>query len=265
MAIVFAALTPHPPVLIPEVGKDNLDRLAKTQAAMQQLEQELYAAKPDSVVVLGPPSEAVGSSFQINLCANYRGGFKEFGEHSLQLEWRSDYMAIQQIRAADETQQQVPLTLTSNEELGHGFSVPLFYLLAHLKTIPIVPIITSSLGYQEHFDFGKFLHRQLTKINKRFAIIASGDLSHRLTKNAPGGFSKRGKEFDDELVKLLKSSDVKSLLGLDPVLAEEAAESVVRQLAVLLGLLDGMGVSPEVLSYEGPFGVGYTVVNYKFL
>lgn len=263
MPIVFSAITPHPPVLIPEIGKDNLEKIVKTQEAMKKLEQELYVAKPDSILVISPHGKVYDDAFNINLSAKYKANFKDFGDFGLELEFKSDYMSIQQIRAADETQASVPIILSSQEELDHGLSVPLFYLTQHLKDVPIIPITYSALNYQNHFDFGKFLHRQLSKLDKRFAIIASGDLSHKLTKDAPAGYSPKGQEFDDKLVELIKNKDTQGILNIDPKLCQEAGECGLRSIIILLGVIEAFNIEPEILSYEGPFGVGYMVCNFR--
>jgi len=265
MPLVFAAITPHPPVLLPEIGKDNLKKLVKTSKAMKKLEQELYAAKPESILIISPHGQVFPDAFNINLSADYKANFKDFGDFGLELKFKSDYLSIQEIRAADEAQKDVPIVLSSRPEIDHGFSIPLYYLTQHLKNIPIIPITYSALDYQQHFAFGQFLHRQLSKINKRFAVVASGDLSHRLTKNAPGGYSEKGKEFDDKLVGLIKKNNISGILKIDSSLSQEAGECGLRSLIILLGIIESLNMKPEVLSYEGPFGVGYLVCNFKLV
>ena len=112
MPIVFSAITPHPPVLIPEIGKDNLAKIKKTEEAMKKLEQDLYAAKPESILIISPHGQIFDDAFNINLSASYKANFKDFGDFGLELEFKSDYMSIQAIRAADETQTNVPITLS---------------------------------------------------------------------------------------------------------------------------------------------------------
>jgi len=265
MPLVFAAIAPHPPVLIPEIGKDNLKKLVKTEEAMKKLEQEFYASKPESILVISPHGEIFNDSFSINLSADYSASFKEFGDFSLELKFKSDYMSIQEIRAADETQKSVAVTLTSNPELDHGSSIPLYYLSQHLKNIPIIPLTYSGLDLKQHFIFGQFLHQQLSKINKRFAVIASGDLSHRLTKDAPGGYSVKGKEFDKKLIGLIKKKDVQGILNIDQKLCQGAGECGLRSIAILLGVIESLNTKTDVLSYEGPFGVGYLVCNFQLV
>jgi len=265
MPLVFSAISPHPPVLIPEIGKDNLKKISKTEEAMKKLEQEFYASKPESILVISPHGQIFDDAFNINLSADYSANFKEFGDFGLELKFKSDYLSIQEIRAADETHKAVPITLTSQNELDHGFSVPLYYLTQHLKNIPLIPVTYSGLDLQKHFEFGQFLYRQLAKINKRFGVLASGDLSHRLTKDAPGGYSAKGKEFDKKLAELVKKKDIKGILNIDPKLRQEAGECGLRSIAILLGMIESLNTKTEILSYEGPFGVGYMVCNFRLV
>lgn len=264
MAIVFAGIAPHPPVLIPEIGGENIKKISLTQQALVELEQSFYLSKPDSVVVISSHGEIYPDSFNINLNANYSADFKEFGNFSVEFSFRSDYMTIQQIRAADENNRTVPISLSSNEKIDHGVSIPLYYLTKHLKNIPIIPISCCGLNYQSHFDFGVFLYRQLSKIDKRFAIVSSGDLSHKLTKDAPGGYNKDAVIFDQDVVGKIANHDIKGIIEIDPKKSSSAGECGLRPISVLLGVVSSLNVKPEILSYEGPFGVGYMVGNYRF-
>lgn len=265
MPIVFSALTPHPPVLIPEIGKDNVAKLKKTQAAMEQLEQEFYAAKPDSIIIISDQGKISPEMFGINLTADYKAGFKDFGDFGLELKFKSDFMTIQQIRAADETGDAAPLQMLSEENLEHGFSVPLYFFTKHLKNIPIVPVVYSGLSYEQHFKFGQFLKERLAESPKRIAVIGSGDLSHTLTKEAPGGFSEAGAKFDKKFTELIKKKDAAGLIKMDPELIKDAQETAVRPSLILLGIIDSLNTKTEVLSYEAPFGVGYLVASFKLL
>ncbi|MFA6409995.1 MAG: AmmeMemoRadiSam system protein B [Candidatus Buchananbacteria bacterium] len=265
MPIVFAASVPHPPVLIPEIGKDNIKQIKKTEDAFKKLEQDFYASKPESILIISPHGKVLADAFSINLNADYTANFKDFGDFGLEMKFKSDYLSIQEIRAADETSKTIPIVLSSDQELDHGFSIPLYFLTQHLKNIPIIPVTYSTLDYQQHFAFGQFLHRQLSKINKRFAVIASGDLSHRLTKEAPAGYSEKGQEFDNKLIELIKNKDFAGLLKIDPELISQAGECGLRSIIILAGIIESLNFAPEILSYEGPFGVGYLISEFKLV
>jgi AmmeMemoRadiSam system protein B len=263
MPIVFTAITPHPPVLIPDIGKDHLEKVKKTEESMKRLEQDFYVSKAESIVIISPHGNVLEDAFTINLNADYKANFKDFGDFSLELSFRSDYMTIQEIRAADESNQESPIVLTSNQEIDYGFSVPLYFLTQHAKNIPIIPITYSALDYESHYKFGQFLHRQLSKINKRFAVIASGDLSHTLTKEAPGGFQPEAEEFDKKIVEQISNKDFAGIMKTDQKLAHKVGECGLRSIVTLGGLLEELNATPELFSYESPFGVGYAVANFK--
>lgn len=96
---------------------------------------------------------------------------------------------------------------------------------------------------------------------RRVVLIASGDMSHRLTLGAPFGFSARGLDFDGWMLDTLRRGDYRSLLKLDPGLMKgEAADDALDSVLVALGAV-GFSINrgAEVLNYERPFGVGYGV------
>lgn len=261
--LVFSAICPHPPILIPTIGKDNIKEIKNTVEAMKKLEQELYAAKPEVIVLISPHGEMIPDAFSINLNIHYQAKFEEFGDFTTQMEFASSSLLALKIK--ERVENDLPIVLSSSENLDHGSSVPLFYLAKHLKDIEIIPICYSFLDYDKHFQFGKLLKKEIAKSDKRVAVIASGDLSHALTKDAPAGYSPKGEEFDKNLIALLKRKDIPGILSMKPKAIEDAAECGFRSFAILFGIIEEYKFEVEVLSYEGPFGVGYLVANFKFV
>jgi aromatic ring-opening dioxygenase LigB subunit len=202
--LVFACLSPHPPLILPNVGsaKDRA-KVKKTIASLEKLGKELAKKKPDCIIITSPHPD-----------------------------W--------------------------------GFNVPLHFLAKDLHNIEIKAHLTDFESPQVHFNRGKELIKNLKYI-KKLAWIASGDMSHRLKKDGPYGFHPSGPKFDQEFIKLLKKKDVRAILNMDPELVEGAGECGLRSFCQLLGALEGARVNwqPEILSYEGPFGVGYLVANLK--
>lgn len=145
-----------------------------------------------------------------------------------------------------------------------GFNVPLHFLAKNLKNKQIKPYLTDFESPEVHFQRGKKIATTLPK-NKQVAWIASGDMSHKLSKDGPYGLHPSGPEFDRKFIELLKSKDVAGILHLDDQLVEEAGECGLRSFCMLLGALEESKIhwSPKILSYEGPFGVGYLVANFK--
>lgn len=261
MSLVFAGITPHAPILIPNIGKENLQKIDATAKAMEKMEQELYAAKPDTIIVISPHGEVLIDAFLFNLCDKYESDFGQFGDFATRLKFKSDLKFIEHLKTV--IKDEIPLTMTSEPKLDHGATVPLYYLTKHLPQTTIIPLSYSLLDYPTHIRFGELLKDQIFNTNERIAVVASGDLSHRLTKESPAGYSARGKEFDQKLVELLRNKDVEGILKLDPKLIEEAGECGLRSILILLGIIKNINCQADILSYEGPFGVGYLVANFK--
>ncbi len=261
MPLIFGAICPHPPILIPTIGQDNLKQISKTKEALEELENSLYSKKPDTIIIVSPHGNLTSEAFTINHSPVLKGGFKDFGDLETTLEFKNDLGLGYQLRERLETK--MPVVLTTEDELDHGSTVPLYYLTQHLKEVKVIPIGYSLQSFKDHLDFGHQIRKQLDKTTKRVAIIASGDLSHRLTKDAPAGYSAKGKEFDDKLIEFLKNKKTEDILKLDKKLIEEAGECGLRSILILLGAFSEINYQPEVLSYESPFGVGYLTANFS--
>jgi len=262
MSLVFAAICPHPPIIIPKIGKENIEQVQKTIDSLKELNEKLLEIKPETIITISPHGEFFPDAFNINTNAIYEANFEQFGDFSTKLSFKPDLEFINRFKEQVETK--IPVFLTQHENLDHGSAVPLYYLTQGLENVKIVPINYCLLNYEKHLEFGEELKEAIFSTEKKIAVIASGDLSHRLSMNAPAGFSKRGKEFDKKLIKLLKEKKTDNILNMDPQLIEEAGECGLRSILILLGVVKKMNYEFEVLSYEAPFGVGYLVGKYSF-
>ncbi|MCB9802634.1 AmmeMemoRadiSam system protein B [Candidatus Nomurabacteria bacterium] len=260
--IVFASFVPHSPLLIPEVGKNNLAQLQNTVDAYQKLEQDIYAAKPDVIFLIARHADILPASFSINQRPEINIDFKKFGDLVTKIKIDNDIALGYQIKEAVETS--MPITLTSQELLDYSAGVPLYYLTRHLPKIKVVPISYSSLDNQKHFDFGKHLKEMANRSGKRVAIIAAGDLSHKLHQDSPAGYSPRAQEFDQQLMKDLNENKIDDLLNLERSFVEEvSAIDGFYSLLILLGAIKNLNYRSDRLSYQAPFGIGYLVQNFK--
>lgn len=259
--IVFGAIVPHSPLLLPSIGKEHRDGLAKTLAAIKDVEEALYLAKPDTICVIAPHGPRYPDAFSINLNNKYHGDFKAFGDHGTTFSAKGDFLLIDHLqrKLRDES---VPFTLTSNEEIDYGFTVPLMLLTGHLPPWKLIPITPSMLDGKSHFAFGQQLKRILHAEQTRVAVIASADLSHKLTKESPGGAATEGPAFDQAVDAAISANDTASLLKIPTEQVEAAGQCGYRPIMTLLGCIDGMNVAPKKLCYEAPYGVGYLTARF---
>lgn len=146
--------------------------------------------------------------------------------------------------------------------LDHGAFVPLYYLHKAGFKGQLVHVAPGGQSYEEMYTFGKAIQAAVRTVDKRVVVIASGDLSHRLTPDAPAGYAPRAGEFDRQVIAALKDLNVKALLNMDKALIEEAGECGLRPIFFMLGVLGGLEATADILSYEGPYGVGYAVGTF---
>ena len=261
MSLNFAAISPHPPIIIPEIGsKEDLQKVSQTIFGMRKLANHFREAEIDTLVVISPHSLIYPDRFNICGMKKLFGTFASFGTPDLMMEFSNDIdFAIELDTAAKKNSVETLLYNNDGEfyELDHGTMVPLYYLTQNQESpLKIVPVTYSDLPRADHFSFGQIIRDVAVKYNGRVGVLASGDLSHRLIQ------SPAGKEFDDKLIQNIRASDTKTILYYDEDFVEKAGECGYRSILILLGLLDGLKTKPEVISYEGPFGVGYLVANY---
>lgn len=259
MAIVFAAITPHPPMIIPSIGKEKVKLLEKTRQAFLRLEQELYVAKPQVIVIVSPHSSLFPDAFSLNAHTSFVSDFAKFGDLITSKEWRgSPELAAKIAHIAKE--RGIRVQQVSQDKLDHGATIPLFLLTGHMDDVRVMPVGYANLSAAEHVQFGALLKDGLLESNKRIAVIASGDLTH--TENPIPATENRRFPFDEKIIDALGRKDIAGLSAIGVPEREAARECGYRSILVALGMIEHMDYSFETYSYEAPFGVGYLTANF---
>lgn len=261
MPLVFAAITPHPPFLLPTIGKDSLAKIEKTKLALEKLEEDLYLSKPDIIMIFSPHGTILSDAFTINICSEFTTDFKEFGDVTTKQKFKGE-LSIASGSREEGQENKIPFALISEPNLDYGAAIPLMYLTRHLPEVSILPVGFSALDGKTHADFGYFLKEQIMRSSKRVAVIASADLSHALTVVAPAGYHAEGPEFDQKIQELLSTKNTIGLLQLSPTFVTNAHECGLRAILMLMGVLRGIQYDFKTYCYEAPFGVGYLTANF---
>ncbi|EKD63471.1 MAG: hypothetical protein ACD_51C00272G0002 [uncultured bacterium] len=259
MSLVGSFILPHPPVMVPSVGgKEGLKPIEKTVSAMLQVAKITSKLQVDTVVIITPHGSVYPDRISIRMPANGKlsGDLSAFGSSDgLDLEADLDLADDVITAAIDGGIKVIPI---DDSELDHGVLAPMFYVNKGLPVgYKLVSMNISFAGYKTHFDFGRVLRKVFDKSNKKILFIGSGDLSHALTAYAPCGYSKEGAKFDKKLVSMVEKGDVEGVIGLDPFWVDEVKECGLRSVCTALGVVGEKKF--KVLSYEGPYGVGYLV------
>jgi aromatic ring-opening dioxygenase LigB subunit len=150
-------------------------------------------------------------------------------------------------------------------KLDYGSGIPL-YLIKNpeqaFKTVVITP--ADKLELEEHLALGKKIGELLKDNPRQTALIVSGNLSHRLKRKSPGGYSPRGSKFDNKIIEYLSEPEtaIANLLKMDKRLVLDASECALRPLMIALGILENYYYEPDILAYQTDFGVGYLSLEF---
>lgn len=269
--LLSSYIFPHPPIIIPEIGRGEERGAANTIEGCQRAAKDIKDNNPDTVVVITPHGPAFRDAVSISVQERLSGSFKNFRYPNVRLELENDLELVETILRQSREQgimiAELGPKLTArfgiDTELDHGAMVPLYYITKELSNFKIVHVCMGFLSFDELFKFGNTIARAITEVDRAVVVVASGDLSHRLTPDAPCGYNKRGKEFDDLFIGLLNEGKFDSIISLEEDLIEEAGECGLRPFTIMFGCMKDYIVRPEVFSYEGPFGVGYCVAKLE--
>lgn len=262
--IVFACLAPHPPVIVPEVGRGREAETAATLEALRRVARRLAEQRPEAVVLITPHGGGRPDAFGVLEAERACGGFARFGAPRLRLEFPVDRALAGAVREeAAGAGLPVEELRAWGADLDWGCTVPLYHLREGIGEAGLVALAAAGLGPREHFEFGRAAARAVERSGRRVALVGSVDLSHALTPEAPAGYSPTGRSFDERYRQAVAEWDREWILTRDERERRLAAEDAIPQTAFVMGALAERGVTPEVLSYEGPFGVGYLVATLE--
>ena len=264
MTIVNSFIVPHPPLIIPEIGRGEERKIQKTIDAYHSIAKQISVIKPDTIIITTPHSIMYSDYIHISPGKSAKGSFREFGHRNVTMEAEYDVELVGEILKEAEKEGISAGTLgEKNSSLDHGVMVPLYFVNKYYNNYKLVRISISGLSYLEHYKLGKCIKKAAS--NKKIVFIGSGDLSHMLKETGPYGYREEGPIFDREVTKAMKTGNFLEFLKFDEDFCETAAECGLRSFIIMAGALDGKKLSSNLLSYEGPFGVGYAVAEFKVL
>ncbi len=256
--IVFAGLMPHAPILVPGVGRERLAEVAATVQAMATVSSHAMAAQADTVVLISPHSPRQPGAFGIWSTKRLRGSLEKFESPKDRVDLPLDGAFAERLEATAARRGLRTWRITG-EHLDHGAMVPLCYLVSAGWKGPTVILSLDDTADGDCEELGEAIATTAQELNRPTAIIASGDMSHRLTSMAPCGFHPEARRFDETFIALLQKGAFRDLRLIDAGLQELAAQDVADSTTVALAATGYRTDGHAVLSYEGPFGVGYGV------
>jgi AmmeMemoRadiSam system protein A/AmmeMemoRadiSam system protein B len=259
-SLVFSGIAPHPPIMVPEVGRESIAGVVDSIDAMSELTKRLIDSGAESVILISPHAPLEVDSFVAYEGPQVSGDFSHFNAPGTYFTTEIDEELLARIKEAAASEH-FEVTMLHEHELDHGTAVPLYFLFRNGWQGKVVTLGYSFLSNDDHLRFGSCIRKAVDKVGRRVAFIASGDLSHRLKPHAPAGYNPDAQAFDDEVVDALRSNEPQRIVDIDFNLRRLAGECGFRSMLVAIGASSELPLSCEVLSYEAPFGVGYLVAQ----
>lgn len=265
MTILASFAVPHPPIILPEIGQGEEKKIQKTIDAYDTVMKAAADLNPDTLVITSPHAELYLDYFHIAPGSHARGSFAQF--RAPQVEIAVDYdTTLASLIADDAREAGIPAGFEGerNPALDHATMIPLYFFRKYkpLDQVRVVRIGLSGFPADVHYKLGQCIRRAVDQLGRRVVFIASGDLSHKLLPEGPYGAVPEGPVFDRACTECLEKGDFLRLLTLDGSLCTRAAECGLRSFWIMTGAWDGVALKSRLLSYEGPFGVGYGVASF---
>lgn len=264
-------MMPHPPIVIPEVGKGEENKIKNTLNSCLEIGEEISNLNPDTIIIITPHGPVFSDAVALYYEKSIYGSLKQFGVPNVELNLDINMDLTEKI--IEYADKENILTVKINEdsqsrygincELDHGSIVPLYFINKKFNNYKLVHITYGMMPKLHLYKFGMEIKRAVENSNSNVVFIASGDLSHRLKEEGPYEYSPYGEKFDKELISLLEKGDVIGAFNIDKNIIENAGECGLRSCYIMLGAMNGNDIKGTLLSYEGTFGVGYGVMKFE--
>ena len=263
MPILAAFMVPHPPMIVPQIGRGSEEQVKETIRSYQQIAGEIADLKPDTIVITSPHTVLYQDYFHISPGKEADGSFAAFQAPEVQFhEYYDEKLRDEICRLAPEQGIAAGTLGERDARLDHGTMVPLWFIRQRYTEGKILRIGLSGLPLADHYALGEVIRDAADRTGKRVVFVASGDLSHKLQSYGPYGFAPQGPEYDQRIMDVCGRAAFDELFDFDEAFCEKAAECGHRSFVIMAGALDGMDVEAETLSHEDVTGVGYGICTF---
>lgn len=263
MAIIAGFMVPHPPMIVPAVGRGSEAQVEETTRAYERVADEIAALCPETIVITSPHSIMYADYFHLSPGSSASGSFAAFRAPSVSFDEPYDEELVSEIcRLADEEEFPAGTLGERDASLDHGTMVPLWFIRNKYKKGKIVRIGLSGLPLIDHYRLGQLIKKAAENTGRRVVMVASGDLSHKLQEYGPYGYVPEGPEYDERIMDVMGRAAFGELFSFDESFCDRAAECGHRSFVIMAGAFDGTAVTAERLSHQDVTGVGYGICTF---
>lgn len=262
MSIVGAAFLPHTPLLLPTTDPAHAKRIRPLREAVEEVAAWAYAAQPDVILCFNPHAASIGNQFTFNLAERYSATFDEFGDLTTKVPLLGAPTFAYNLK--EHLESLLPVASVIEPRVNYGLGIPALFFQQAQPLLPWVEISSQRTTLEDHISLGARLQAMLLNSRKRVLILATGEVTARLSDAAPQGKSSEAPHFWKHWVESLKRNTLQQFLEQVPsAQTEEVASCGSWSTAQLLGTLVSMQTHVRLLYSESPYGVGYAVATWQ--
>lgn len=263
MGILAGFMVPHPPMIVPEVGRGSESQIEETTRAYEYVADRIAELQPETIIISSPHSIMYADYFHISPGRYAEGSFARFGAPKVAFHVEYDKELVGAIsNCAYEHDLQAGVLGEKDAALDHGTMVPLYFITKKYRDFRLVRIGLSGFPLDVHYQLGQQIQRAVNDLGRRAVYIASGDLSHKLQEYGPYGFAPDGPVYDARIMDVMGRGAFDELLDFDEGFLDRAAECGHRSFVMMAGALDQTEVTITRLSHQDITGVGYGICSY---
>ena len=263
MGIIAGFMVPHPPMIVPDIGRGSEAQVEETTRAYERVADEIASLCPETIVITSPHSIMYADWFHISPGSKASGSFAGFRAPNVTFNEEYDTQLVAEIcRLAKEADFPAGTEGERDKTLDHGTMVPLWFIRNKYKGGKIVRIGLSGLPLTDHYKLGMLIKEAAENLGRRTVIIASGDLSHKLQEYGPYGYVPEGPQYDERIMDVMGKAAFDELFDFDEGFCDKAAECGHRSFVIMAGAFDGTAVKAERLSHQDVTGVGYGICTF---
>lgn len=263
MGIAAAFMVPHPPLIVPQVGKGSEKQVETTIRSYEKVAYEIADIAPETIVISSPHATMYGDYFHISPGKRAIGSFSGFRAPEVSFDEEYDFDLVSEIERLAKANGFPAGTLGERDpQLDHGTMVPLYFIRQKYKGGKIVRVGLSGLPLTDHYILGKIIQKAIDITERKTVFVASGDLSHKLQEYGPYGFAKEGPEYDRRIMDVCSRGAFGEMFDFDESFCDKAAECGHRSFVIMAGVFDGYETEAKQFSHEDVTGVGYGICSF---
>ena len=262
MSLLASFIVPHPPLIIPNIGKGSEKQVSKTISAYKEIAKQVASLNPETIIISSPHAPMYSDCFYISNSPTLTGNLANFGAKEISFTEEVDTKLVDEITELAKKHHFPVYKDIPSVPLDHGTIIPLYFIRKELPKSSIIVLGLSTLPLITNYQMGTIIKEAINNLNRKVVYIASGDLSHKLQEYGPYGFTKEGLEYDKRIMEVCRTANFYELLNFKSSFLEKAAECGHRSFTIMAGCFDGQEIESNVLSHEDITGVGYGVCSF---